>query len=99
MILWDGVGFFGTKFFKLSRLEGLKFKFWHKYKEPMDNIQSILLLFALVMIAMSEIESIGTERSQASELKLSKNYEFSSSEVMPLHLMLFFEREKTLMRI
>ena len=63
LILWDGTGFFGTKFFKLARLEGVKFEWWHKFKDPMDLLQNMIIFMTILFIIIHEVEMIGSTKA------------------------------------
>ena len=59
LILWDGVGFFGHSFHKLPRCEGIKFKWWHRFKDQKTILLNVIFIAAMISIIVSETRSLG----------------------------------------
>ena len=59
LMLWDGVGFFGTKFHKLARCEGVKFEWWHRLLEPTDMLIYAILIIVVLIVVFQEIHHLG----------------------------------------
>ena len=63
LMLWDGLGFFGTGFHKLQRLEGVKFKWWHKLLSISEMTTLMISIFIVIYIISSEFIYLGTIKS------------------------------------
>ena len=59
LMLWDGLGFFGTDHMKLGRLEGEKVNFMTPFKSPRTLILYFLGLALMIYIIISEGRSLG----------------------------------------
>ena len=89
-MLWDGLGFFGTGHHKLDRLEGVKFRWWHKMYN-LTEMSTIAISFSIMFyIFFSEFVKLGTIKLQFSSLVKNNNYTYQASEIMPMHGIIVF---------
>lgn len=63
LMLWDGLGFFGTGLHKLDRLERKKFKWWHKLMSLSEILTLVTSLIIIIYIFFSEFIYLGTIKS------------------------------------
>ena len=54
LMMWDGLGFFGTDHTKLGRLKGEKVDFSTPFKSPRTLVLYIMLLVLMIYIIVSE---------------------------------------------
>ena len=59
LMLWDGLGFFGTDYMKLGRLKGEKVDFFTRCSSPKDLILLSLTLGVSLYFIFTEIEKLG----------------------------------------
>ena len=85
LMLWDGLGFFGTDHMKLGRLKGEKVNFFTFLKSPRSVVMSILGLALAIYIIINEGSKLGKEKSQTITLEPSQEYYYDFSDVIPLH--------------
>lgn len=64
LMLWDGLGFFGTDHMKLGRLKGEKVDFCTPFKSPRTAAISLLGAIFAIYIVLTEIQYLGTQKSQ-----------------------------------
>ena len=60
LMLWDGLGFFGTDHTKLGRLKGEKVDFYTPFKCFRKMILMLILLSVTIYILVTEISKLGT---------------------------------------
>ena len=68
LILWDGLGFFGTDHMKLGRLRGEPVHFFTMFTSPRTMIMSLLGLVIGIYLVVTEAEKLGTQKSQTISL-------------------------------
>lgn len=59
LLLWDGLGFFGTDHMKLGRLRGEKVNFLTPFKSPNTIIGYIFLISVTLYIVLTEVSNLG----------------------------------------
>lgn len=72
LILWDGVGFFGTDQHKLARLRGVAFKWFHKFRSVRLVIFNLLIIGLALYVIVTEVNKLGSESNMFSSLVLEK---------------------------
>ena len=60
LMLWDGLGFFGTDHAKLGRLKGEKVNFCTKFKSPRTLIVSLVGIILGVLLLYNELKLLDT---------------------------------------
>ena len=68
LMLWDGLGFFGTNHTKLGRLKGEKVNFMTRFKSPNILIMSLVGTILTLYIIIQEGRNIGEQKSQTISL-------------------------------
>lgn len=68
LMLWDGLGFFGTDHMKLGRLRGEKVNFCTPFKSPRTLLLGLAGLILAIVIIVIEVEKIGKQKSQTVSL-------------------------------
>ena len=76
LIMWDGMGFFGTNYMKLGRLRGEKVDFCTKFKSIKDIIIYTLTFAFAMYFVLTEIDKLGELKSQRIDFNVNENYEF-----------------------
>ena len=101
LMMWDGLGFFGTGHHKLGRLRvnKIEFQWWHKCIEPTEMLILLISIGVFVYIIATEVVLIGTEKGQFSSLIPNDLYFFNASTTMPLHMVSYFEVDELLPRL
>ena len=84
LMLWDGVGFFGTDHFKLGRLVGEKVNFLTPFKSTKFVIIFGLGMLITIYILVTEISRVGNQKSQTISFVRNDYYEYHFSEAIPL---------------
>ena len=90
LMIWDGVGFFGTDHFKLLRLQGEKVNFCTPFKSIKQVIIYILVTFITIYILYTEINKLGTQKAQTISFVRSDYYSYHYSNAIPLHAINWF---------
>ena len=85
MLLWDGIGFFGTAHHKLGRCEGKPVHWYDKCFEPTYLIMLLISITVPTYIILTEFNELGEPKSQFSELIPQDLYRFPAHNTMPLH--------------
>lgn len=68
LMVWDGLGFFGTDHTKLGRLKGVKVNFCTPFKNYRLLVLSILGFVIVMIVIIMEANKIGTRKSQTISL-------------------------------
>ena len=90
LMIWDGVGFFGTDHFKLYRLQGEKVNFCTPFKSIKSVILYVLVAVLSIYILFTEISRLGSQKSQIISFIRSDYYEYHYSNAIPLHSVNWF---------
>jgi hypothetical protein len=92
LLVWDGVGFFGSDLYKLPRLKGRKKLRWS------DKCQSLrwivvgaIAVTLLLIFAANELAQLGEEKDMVRLEQARSEFTFNLSEAVPLHLVSKFE--------
>lgn len=68
LMVWDGLGYFGTDHTKLGRLEGEKVTFWTPFKSYKVMILSTIGFIVATYVIVTEFNKLGTRKSQTISL-------------------------------
>lgn len=63
LMLWDGLGFFGTDHMKLGRLQGQKVTFLTPCKSPVKIMKTIVVLSIALFFISEEFEKLHTNKN------------------------------------
>ena len=63
LMLWDGLGFFGTDHMKLGRCKGEPVDFLTFLRSPRTLAFSLAFLILMIYIIFTEFEKLGTEKA------------------------------------
>ena len=66
--MWDGLGFFGDGHHKLDRLDGVRFRWWHKIFSLSEGVTMLISFSLISYILLSEFSQLGSVKGQISSL-------------------------------
>ena len=99
LMLWDGLGFFGTDHFKLRRLTGEKVNFCTPFKSFKSVILFAIGLAITIYIIVTEVSKLGAQSAQTVSFVRSDYYEYHYSDAIPLHSANWFYFEEVVQHI
>ena len=83
-MMWDGLGFFGHDDNKLSRLKGVKPRWYDRFLNKRWLLFNMTFIVFLSTILLSEYENLGEIKSQEKQSDMLDIYEFDSREFFKL---------------
>ena len=84
-MVWDGLDFFGTDHMKLGRLKGEKVNFCTPFKSPRTMVISILLMALGLVILITELNNLYTQKSSTISLIQVEEYTYNYRDALALH--------------
>lgn len=98
LMIWDGIGFFGTESHKLNRLRGEKVTCWTRLTSMRMRVMITIYIIAFVLVCVFELTKIGSVASTKVDLTFNNLKEYQLTEGLPLIFFLFFTLDTTIPR-
>ena len=83
-MMFDGLGFFGFDDTKIDRLRGKPVTWCTPFTSKKQNLILSISLVVGIFIVMSEVDKIGTQKSQMIELIPIQEYKYDVAHSIPL---------------